>query len=316
VANIDDFDRPIYKIISHNDSGASAGHQGGVVIPQVFDGYFPSPPAKTSVSTPSVYVDIRAILIVGNKQVGDVWTRYQHQSWGGSKTIERRITANLGALRDGSKADDALIIERSLEDPLLYRLTLLKQGTADYKALLAKVGTKRWGFYDPSNPPVADGDVDAAVKEQEQHQKKPLVLFDNNAVFTESRTKKIARSRAFQKLTTQFYSGKCAVCGRGFVAKNGRIEVEAAHIVPRGRLGADDARNGVALCRAHHWAFDHGLWGVGPDGMIKLAPAMMTKGSNGELTPFDGKKLQPPSDKSMSPDADALAWHLQNMFGK
>jgi hypothetical protein len=35
---------------------------------------------------------------------------------------------------------------------------------------------------------------------------------------------------------------------------------QAAHIVPKNKNGTDDPRNGLTLCRAHHWAFDAGLF--------------------------------------------------------
>ncbi len=36
------------------------------------------------------------------------------------------------------------------------------------------------------------------------------------------------------------------------------VEARAAHIKPRAMLGADDVRNGPALCLDHHWAWDQG----------------------------------------------------------
>ena len=36
-----DWDFPIFKILANNDTGAAAGHQGGVVIPKDLRVYFP-----------------------------------------------------------------------------------------------------------------------------------------------------------------------------------------------------------------------------------------------------------------------------------
>jgi predicted restriction endonuclease len=38
----------------------------------------------------------------------------------------------------------------------------------------------------------------------------------------------------------------------------GKPEVQGAHIYPKGRDGSDDLRNGICLCRRHHWAMDAG----------------------------------------------------------
>ena len=46
------------------------------------------------------------------------------------------------------------------------------------------------------------------------------------------------------------------------------MEVDAAHIVPRSMFGSDDARNGLALCKRHHWAFDKGMLGIDDDRKI------------------------------------------------
>jgi len=90
-------------------------------------------------------------------------------------------------------------------------------------------------------------------------------------------------------------------------------ELEAAHIVPRASRGADDARNGLALCRAHHWAFDRGLFGVSAAGEIQVPKKISGLNENAPLIPFRGKKLRLPVDASLIPSAAALKWHLENI---
>jgi putative restriction endonuclease len=316
VDELTEFDRPVFKQLSHNDSGEAVGHQGGIVIPKDLDPYFPQLLGKISATNPTIDENILAVLVVGSKQVALVDTRYQYQSWGGARPPERRITSNLGPLRDKSAADDIILIERNLVDRSLYRLTLIKKGTDKHKAVLRASSGRRWGIADPLDPPVSEPEIVEAEEEQKKHELKPLSLFDNDAATTESRSRRIARSKAFQTLTTKYYDGKCAVCGQGFVSSNGKSEVEAAHIVPRGKKGADDARNGLSLCRSHHWAFDRGLWGVKPDGTIEVPASALGKGSNDLLKPFIGAKLTSPKPIAMSPDAGALAWHYANVFGR
>lgn len=42
--------------------------------------------------------------------------------------------------------------------------------------------------------------------------------------------------------------------------------VDAAHILPWADYELDHVRNGLCLCKLHHWAFDEGLLTVRPDG--------------------------------------------------
>lgn len=309
------FDKAVFKQLASNDTGQAAGHQGGMVIPKDLDRYFPQLLGQTSATNPTIDENIKAILVVDGKQVGIVNTRYQFQTWGGERSPERRITGNLGPLRDKAVADDVLLIERSLENRSLYRLTLLRKGTAKHKAVLAASGGKRWGVADPLDPPVSEPELEEAEKEQKAHENKPLSLFDNDAATVETRSKRIARSRAFQKLTSEYYDKKCAVCGLGFVSSKG-YEVEAAHIVPRSKKGADDARNGIALCRSHHWALDKGLWSIDAAGEIVVSAKYLAQGSNNLLKGFEGKTPALPSKAAMTPVAAAWTWHRDNLFDK
>lgn len=311
-----EFDTPVFKQLANNDTGQAKGHQGGIVVPKDLDPFFPQLSGKISAENPTIDENIRAILVVGGKEVATVETRYQFQSWGGARTPERRITGNLGPLRDKAFEDDILLIERNLTDRSLYRMTLLKKGTAKHKAILATSSGKRWGVADPLEPPVSEPEIEQAEKEQIEHEQKPLQLMDNDAALVETKAKKYARGKAFQKLTGKYYDNKCAVCGLGFISLKGFTEVEAAHIVPRSKKGADDARNGIALCKAHHWAFDKGLWGVQTDGTIVVAPAALGKGSNDLLKALIGKTPTPPNKIAMKPDAKAWEWHMKEIYGQ
>ncbi|THD44009.1 MAG: restriction endonuclease, partial [Bradyrhizobium sp.] len=151
----------------------------------------------------------------------------------------------------------------------------------------------------------------------EAHEVGPLDLFDNAAALTESRAKRIARSRAFQQRVTDLYQCRCAACGNAFRSPAGDLyEIEAAHIVPRGLKGADDARNGLALCRSHHWAFDRGLFGVGQSGGIEVPPKVAALRENRHLTPLVAQTLRPPTDPAFAPAKAALAWHWSNVFAR
>lgn len=222
---------------------------------------------------------------------------------------------SLGPLRNVASADDFLIIERSLSDPDFYRLTLHRSGTPAFKALNAQTIGRRWGPVDIKDSPVPETEIITSLVEQQTHEAAPLYLFDNNAALQETRTKRIARSQAFSRRVLPIYEFRCAVCGHAHAAGNGSTEAEAAHIVPRGLKGADDARNGIALCRSHHWAFDKGLFGVQPDRRIILRPEATAEARNAHLLSHAGSSIREPMIAALRPAPNALEWHLRNIVG-
>lgn len=310
-----DFDRPVFKVLPRNDTGDARGHQAGFVVPRDLERYFPKMPA-TSIANPAVYRDISAALFVDNTAHGVEKTRYQHQTWGGTRPAERRITGGLAHWQAHASTDDVLLIEQSLSDELFYRFTICKRGTPAYTRIAPQIGTRRWGVLVAADPPVATTDENNAAAEQAAHEAAPFVdLFDNDAVTTETRVKKIARSRVFQRRVSEAYDGRCAMCGRGLLTAQGKSEVEAAHIVPRGMKGADDVRNGLALCRSHHWAFDNGLFGI-RNGAIYLPPAVAARPENAGISAFAGRRLIAPTHAAVAPATTALDWHLREIVLK
>ncbi|WP_296740412.1 HNH endonuclease [Mesorhizobium sp.] len=307
-----EFDRPFFKRLANNDTGAAKGHQGGIVIPKSLDGFFPTLPTP-SVGNPAPDIRLNAVLFVENEQVGIVNTRYQYQSWGG-KRLERRLTDNLSAVRGVAAADDFLVMERSLSDPLFYRLRLHRGGSKEHARLASKVGMERSGPLEVGDPPVSEKSVAQSDEEQEARESVPFKLFDDDAHFHETRVKRIARAKAFSGRVLPLYDYRCAVCGKGH-ADEDAWEVEAAHIVPRGLKGMDDARNGLALCRSHHWAFDRGLFGIGPDRKVILHPHAAAEVRNAHLLPFSGLAISEPLKPALRPHDDTLAWHLKHVVG-
>lgn len=103
----------------------------------------------------------------------------------------------------------------------------------------------------------------------------------------EGTTRRI-RSQAFSDLVKAAYSQRCVVCGESRKDAHGRPEVQAAHIYPVEKEGPDDVRNGMALCRLHHWAFDGALFGVGTDLVVRVFGAGRAVPGVAE---YDGKPL-------------------------
>ncbi len=79
------------------------------------------------------------------------------------------------------------------------------------------------------------------------------------------------RDEAFRDVLLTECDFACAICDMKFVVDN-LHEAQAAHIVPKNKNGTDDPRNGLTLCRAHHWAFDAGLFTLTSDYTVVLSP--------------------------------------------
>lgn len=306
-----EFEPPVFKRLPKNDTGEAVGHQAGFVVPKPLGEYFPVLPPAT-VEAPAPSTGIRAILVSDGAARGTVDTVYQHQTWGGTRPPERRVTANLKPLLHSAKAGDFLLIERSLEDDHLYRFTLVRQGSEQYAEVLARTGGKGWGALQGNVPPVTNGQIAA---EEVALSALSLAPFSPFEVGAQTQTyQRIARSRAFRSLVCRTYDQRCAMCGGGFVNALGKSEVEAAHIIGRGAKGADDVRNGLALCRAHHWAFDQGMICVNANNHIVVKPKALAVAANQPLETIDGRPLRAPSNASFSAHADALAWHRTHVF--
>ena len=67
------------------------------------------------------------------------------------------------------------------------------------------------------------------------------------------------RSAGFRRAVMQIYEHTCAVCELNIRASSGESVTDAAHIIPFSVSYNDDIRNGMSLCKLHHWAFDTGL---------------------------------------------------------
>jgi putative restriction endonuclease len=307
------FDRPLFKRLASNDTTSAKGHQGGPLIPKDLYQFFPKLTGIATASSPTVEKSITAALFIGESAAGIVSSRYQYQTRGATRTPERRLTRNLTPIMNIAKKNDYLIIERSLNNPDFYRLTLLKAGTAEYVAISKQVGARKWGPLDRNDEPISEVATEQAFTEQTDREAGILKLFDNATALVEKRTLGLARSRAFQSRILELYNSRCALCGKALQTPAGLSEIEAAHIVPRALRGADDARNGLALCRSHHWAFDRGLFGVGKAGTILIPAKVSALPQNFHLNPFASQALRPPSNSSLSPAPEAFEWHWENV---
>ena len=117
------------------------------------------------------------------------------------------------------------------------------------------------------------------------------------------------RSAAFRVAVKRLYGERCAVCGSGLRGPDGTPEVEAAHIFPKALDGSDDPRNGLCLCRRHHWAFDAGWMAVADDRTVLVRPDLPHGDDYAFIRECAGRSLLPPGDARWVPAPLYLGHH-------
>jgi putative restriction endonuclease len=126
----------------------------------------------------------------------------------------------------------------------------------------------------------------------------------------EVETTRKARSSAFSRRVKEQYGYKCAVCGAERRSPEGVPEVEAAHIYPKEEDGKDTVQNGIALCRLHHWAFDHGWFTITDDLKVEVIEIEEVETPE-EIKNISGKQLQEPEEPEYSPHRVYLKGHRE-----
>lgn len=114
----------------------------------------------------------------------------------------------------------------------------------------------------------------------------------------------------FRGMVMRAYRTRCAVCELGHSAL-----LDAAHIVEdRNELGIAAVRNGLALCKIHHAAYDAGILGVAPNLRIEIRSDILDE-IDGPLLEhglkgLHGKPLRVvPTRRDERPDPDLLEIH-------
>ena len=104
---------------------------------------------------------------------------------------------------------------------------------------------------------------------------------------------------------------RCALCGVRIVTPEGHTVVDAAHIIPWSRSLNDDIRNGMALCKLCHWAFDEGMMGVSDSYDVITTSRQIAANPNvpGFLLTLSGRGIIGPQDLVLWPAVKFLAEH-------
>ena len=123
------------------------------------------------------------------------------------------------------------------------------------------------------------------------------------------------RSGGFRREIMRIYNYTCVVCRLRILTLDGESVTEAAHIVPFHVSQNDDVRNGISLCKLHHWSFDKGLISLSGSYQIIVSELMSEEGPAGwTLTELRGKSILLPEQDLLSPAQEALEWHREEVF--
>jgi putative restriction endonuclease len=131
-----------------------------------------------------------------------------------------------------------------------------------------------------------------------------------NEILDGEKYKPVVRDQGFRRAVVTSYDHRCALCGVRIVTSEGHTVVDAAHIVPWSVDQNDDIRNGMALCKLCHWAFDEGMMGVS-DSYSVITSRQIGADQNvpGFLLTLSGRGIIPPGDRELWPEQKYLGWH-------
>ena len=88
--------------------------------------------------------------------------------------------------------------------------------------------------------------------------------------------------------------------------------MESSHIFPKEKDGSDDLRNGISLCKLHHWAFDEGLMSVTDDFNVIIGDWIKGDENYEAIYKFEGKKISLPKEVKFNPHPIYLREHRKN----
>lgn len=142
----------------------------------------------------------------------------------------------------------------------------------------------------------------------EEHSRLPLT----KEIAYQDAYRPAARCQGFRRIVITAYDHRCALCGVRIITPEQRTAVDAAHIVPWRESRNDDIRNGMALCKLCHWAFDWGMLGVS-DTYRVITSRQIGADANapGFLQTLADRNIIPPADRDLWPAPQYLAKHRQ-----
>lgn len=121
--------------------------------------------------------------------------------------------------------------------------------------------------------------------------------------------------RSFRERVLKAYAEQCALC-----RLRHRELLDASHIIPdTDPRGEPEVRNGLALCKIHHTAFDRYFIGIRPDAIVEIRSDILEEEDGPMLQHglkgLHGQKLHLPRQARHKPDPEALAYRYDQFQG-
>lgn len=128
-------------------------------------------------------------------------------------------------------------------------------------------------------------------------------------------TEEPIRTAGFRQAIMRIYDYTCAICESRILTMDGESITEAAHIIPFNESRNDDVRNGISLCKSHHWAFEKGLIALDKNYKVIVSGFTLERGpTEGLLTTLRGKLILLPDHEALYPAQEALKWHREEIL--
>ena len=197
--------------------------------------------------------------------------------------------------------DEFFLLLTNTHDREVIRQTLIETYFADFKADIESLITERQQI--------------GAYRQTLLRQVKQTFSSLQPLALTEAENP--IRTAGFRQAIMRIYDYTCAVCQLYVLTLDGESITEAAHIIPFKVSGNDDVRNGISLCKLHHWAFDSGLISLSRNYEVIVSELLSERGpTEWLLTTLRGKSIWLPENEEHYPAQDALAWHREKVLSR
>lgn len=121
------------------------------------------------------------------------------------------------------------------------------------------------------------------------------------------------RDQAFRRVVLRAYDYRCAACGLRVILDD-IVLADAAHLIPFSVSHDDDPRNGMTLCKNHHWAMDRDL--ITPTtGLTWRVSRRLDDRIEGQqdLIRLDDRRVILPNQARFHPKAESLQWREERL---